>query len=194
MPVNPLSQQQLTDLILRCLREGKTLEIDGLGTFYPEPGGSYHFQSVDAPRVFIAYAVEDSERAEQLFDALQHGGFNPWMDRRKLLPGQNWARAIESVIEASDFFIPCLSTRSVSKRGGFQSELRYALDIARRMPLEDPFFVPVRLDDCFVPARIKREWQYIDLYPDWEQGVEGLLRSLRRGWKGPSQRRLQPIS
>jgi hypothetical protein len=193
LPLNPLNQQQLSDVILRCLREGKHVEIDGFGTFFPEPGDSYRFQSFDAPRIFIAYALENAAQADRLFDSMQQAGMNPWMDRRKLHPGQHWARAIESVIEASDFFLPCLSSQSVSKRGVFQSELRYALDIARRVPLEDPFLVPVRLDDCAVPVRIKREWQYIDLFPNWDEGVEKLLQSLRRQWKGPSQARLQPI-
>jgi hypothetical protein len=193
LPLKALTQQQLSDVILRCLREGKQVDIDGLGTFHPEPGGAYRFESFEAPRVFIAYAVEDAERAGQIYDAMEDAGMNPWMDRRKLLPGQNWARAIESVIETSDFFLPCLSNRSVRKRGGFQAEIRYALDIARRLPLEDPFLMPVRLDDCFVPGHIKREWQYIDLFPDWEVGVQRLLHSLRREWKGPAQRRLQTI-
>ena len=41
--------------------------------------------------------------------------------------------------------------RSVNKKGGFQAEVRYALDCARRMPLDDIFVAPVRLDDCRVP-------------------------------------------
>ncbi len=102
----------------------------------------------------------------------------PWMDRRNLKPGQNWPRLIESAIEASDFFLACLSTKSVSKRGGFQSEMRFALDVARKQPLESTYFVPLRLDDCSVPGRISREWQYIDLFPDWTVGIRKLVESL----------------
>ena len=32
--------------------------------------------------------------------------------------------------------MPCFSARSVGKKGGFQAELRYALDCARRIPLD----------------------------------------------------------
>ena len=87
------------------------------------------------------------------------------------MPGQNRPRAIEAAIETSDFFLPCFSRNSVSKWGGFRAEIRYALDCARRVPLDEIFIVPVRLDDCRVPRRIQRELQYIDLFPEWTAGV-----------------------
>lgn len=102
------------------------------------------------------------------------------MDIRKLMPGQNWPRAIEAAIEASDFFLACFSTRSVSKQGGFQAEIRYALDCARCIPLDEIFVVPVRLDYCRVPRVVQREIQYIDMFPDWERGLRKLLAALRR--------------
>ena len=102
------------------------------------------------------------------------------MDVRKLMAGQNWPRAIESAIESSDFFVACFSSRSVRKKGGFQSELRYALDCARRVPLDEIYIVPLRLDPCAVPRTIQHELQYIDLFPDWNGGIERLLNMLRR--------------
>jgi hypothetical protein len=131
--------------------------------------------------VFLAYVTEDADAAARLCDALESGGFSVWMDVRKLLPGQNWPRAIENAIETSDFFVPCFSTSSVNKRGGFQAEVRYALDCARRTPLDDIFIAPVRLDDCRVPRSIQRELQYVDLFPDWQRGVRRLAQILRRG-------------
>jgi hypothetical protein len=96
------------------------------------------------------------------------------------MPGQNWPRAIEAAIETSDFFLACFSTRSVSKRGGFQAEIRYALDCARRIPLDDIFVVPVRLDCCRVPRAVQHELEYIDLFPDWDRGLRKLVAALRR--------------
>ena len=66
------------------------------------------------------------------------------------------------------------------KKGGFQSELRYALDCARQVPLDEIYIVPVRLDDCTVPRIIQHELQYIDLFPDWDAGRDRLLAMLRR--------------
>ena len=101
------------------------------------------------------------------------------MDVRKLLTGQNRPRAIEGAIESADFFIPCLSEDSVRKKGGFQAEIRNALDCAREVPLDESFIVPVRVNSCRVPRAIQREYQYIDLFPDWNEACEDrCLRSI----------------
>jgi hypothetical protein len=104
----------------------------------------------------------------------------PWMDKEKLLPGQNWPRSIERAIEISDAFVPCFSRRSLAKRGQFQSELRWAMDCARRIPLEETFLIPVRLEPCGVPKRISDQVQYVDLFPDWERGMRRLVRALKK--------------
>jgi hypothetical protein len=102
------------------------------------------------------------------------------MDVRKLLPGQNWPRAIEGAIEAADFFVACFSQKSVFKKGGFQAEIRYALTCARQVPLDEVFILPVRLDGCRVPRAIQREYQYVDLFPDWARGLRRLLATMRK--------------
>ena len=108
-----------------------------------------------------------------------------------MLPGQNWPRAIEEAIETSDFFLPCFSRLSVRKKGSFQAEIRYALDCARRVPLDEIYLVPVRLDDCHVPVKIRRETHYIDLFPDWNRGVRRIVsviqKQLRKGRKSYSE-------
>lgn len=168
------NRARLAEIIRRCLEEGATVEIEGLGVFHPGPHG-YGFRPTTLPRVFVAYVQEDLAAAGRLYEQLRKCGYDAWLDKRKLLPGQNWPRAIESAIEVSDFFIACLSRRAVSKKGQFQSELRYALDCTRRIPLDEVFFIPVRLEECPVPSRIRREIQYVDLFPDWEKGFRRVL-------------------
>ena len=177
--VDLTSTPALARLLRRCLREGRTVEIERLGTFRPRPGGGFEFVANRKPGVFLAYADEDRAAVERLYDALARAGCDPWMDRRKLLPGQNWPRAIERAIEMADFFVACLSGRAVIKRGAFQSEMRYALDCARGALLDDVFFIPVRLDDCLVPARIRKHIQYVDLFPDFGAGVRRLVETIQ---------------
>jgi hypothetical protein len=172
--------QQLAQVVVQGLAEGKIIEIDGLGVFYPDPDCGYYFEPRTVPQVFIAYVKEDQAKAEMLYDTLAASGFGPWMDVRKLMPGQNWPRALESAIETSDFFVPCFSSNSVSKWGGFQAEIRYALDCARRVPLDEIFIVPLRLDACRVPRSIQRELQYVDVFPDWTAGVRQLVTTMQR--------------
>lgn len=174
----PLRGKALLDVIDSSLRHGAAIEIDGLGSFELK-ANRVVFQPNMRPRVFLAYAKEDRVEVKKLYDALHAAGFEPWMDEQKLLPGQNWPRAIQRAIELSDFFLICFSRRSVGKRGFFQSELRYALDVAAWVPLEEIFLVPIRLCDCQVPIEIARKTQYIDLFPDWEVGVKALVLMMK---------------
>ena len=163
----------LTELITRCLREGTPIEIDGLGKFELEQE-EVVFQPNNRIRVFLAYAEEDRATVKKLYDELQKAGFEPWMDTAKLMPGQNWPRAIQQAIDVTDFILVNFSHRSIGKRGHFQCELRHALEVAERMPLGEIFLVPVRLSECDVPNEIARKTQYIDLFPDYETGFKAL--------------------
>ena len=178
--IDDASVEQLVQVVIRGVAEGRTVEIEPLGVFYPDREKGFRFEARAVHQVFIAYGSEDREQASELYDALEAGGFHPWLDVRRLLPGQNWPRAIENAIETSDFFVPCFSTNSVNKRGGFQAEIRYALDCARRVPLDDMFVVPVRLNACRLPRSIQNEYQYIDLFPDRAKGIRRMLSTMRR--------------
>lgn len=171
---------QIARIVRNCLERGRAVEIDGLGAFRPDAEGGFRFEPQIRPRVFLAYAVEDHAAADRLYDAFARNGFDAWLDRRKLLPGQNWPRAIKQAIAVSDFFVACFSAKSGGKRGTFQSELRYALDCANRLPLEDVYFIPVRIEECPVPPRIAQELQYVDLFPNWEKGFQRILAVIRR--------------
>lgn len=171
---------RIARIVRRCLAEGASVEIDGLGVFQPSSGKpGFRFVARNRPRVFLAYAAEDLSTVRKLYTALSAAGFDPWLDKKKLLPGQNWPRSIETAIETSDFFIACFSKRSVAKRGGFQSELRYALECAGRVPLDEIFLLPVRFEECEPPRRVTRHLQYVNLFPDWGAGVRTLIQTMR---------------
>jgi len=174
------SPRVIARLIREALESGSMIEIDGLRTFRPDGNTGFIFEGRKRPTVFIAYVHEDAGMADRLFDAFESAGFDPWLDRRKLLPGQNWPRAIQDALETSDFVVPCFSAYSVRKKGGFQAEIRYALDCASRIPLDQIFLVPVRLDCCPIPPQISRVVQYVDLFPDFQIGFRRILRVLKR--------------
>lgn len=172
--------EQVLAIVRRGLDRGQTVEIDGLGTFRPAAGGGYEFISPTKPRVFIAYVREDLALARRVQDGIAAAGCAPWLDKDKLLPGQNWPRAIRRAVEISDVFVACFSERSIAKRGQFHNELRWALDCARLRPLEALFLVPVRLEPCTVPGRIAEQLQYVDLFPDWDAGMKRVVRAVRK--------------
>ena len=152
-PLNDLaSARHVATVIRTCLNEGRRVEIERLGEFRPACGGGFQFVPENRPSIFLAYVSEDASKVERLCEILEAAGFDAWMDRRKLLPGQNWPRAIERAIENADFFVACLSRHSVNKRSCFQGEMRFALDCARRVPFDQVYFVPARLESCTVPV------------------------------------------
>ena len=167
----------VADVVKQALLHGGPVELDGLGAFVLKDG-EVQFIPETTPRVFIAYVYEDTPYALRLARALQAAGMKPWLDRWKLLPGQDWPRAIERAIARADFFVPCLSKRALKKRGQFPYELRLALRCADRMPLDQNFIAPVRIDDCDVPSAIQSRVQYVDLFPDWDTGTKRLKESL----------------
>jgi len=172
--------EQVAVILRECLEEGSTIEINGLGVFRPGNRGGFEFESRRTKRVFIAYADEDLPTALRLFQKLEKHGYEPWLDKKRLLPGQNWPRAIERAISISDYFVACFSTLACAKRGMFHSELRYALDCASCLPLDEVFFIPVRIEECQVPSRITRCIQYVDLFPDFDEGFQNIVNAMEK--------------
>lgn len=183
---------KIFEIIRKSLDAGQAVEIEGLGRFHATAQG-YRFDPEAQPTVFVAYASEDLEIARRLAEALRASDCSPWLDKDRLMPGQNWTQSIERAISDADAFVACFSTRSVSKRGQFQSELRHALECAERRPLDEVFLLPVRVELCEVPERIAKQVQYVDLFPDWERGVKRLVRSIRRAARGRMGTRFRPV-
>jgi hypothetical protein len=172
-------REQILAIVRRALDRGQTVEIDGLGVFRFTQG-SYQLVPQTQPQVFIAYVEEDLALARKLCNGIAAAGCAPWLDKDKLLPGQNWPRAIRRAVEISDVFVACFSPRSIVKRGQFHNELRWALECARLRPLEATFLVPVRFEPCTVPGRIAEQLQYVDLFPDWEAGMKKVVRAVQK--------------
>jgi hypothetical protein len=186
----PNITRRVARIVRDALEHGMAVEIDGLGTFLPGRTRGFRFVEQTKARVFIAYVEEDLAAAKKLYTALEQHGFRPWLDRKKLLPGQNWPRAIETAIQASNFFVACFSQRSTCKRGSFHSELRFALNCAAQVPLDEIFFIPVRLDQCVVPRNISRKIQYVDLFPDWHDGVGTVVEVMKKQEQNRKSKRL----
>jgi len=116
-------------------------------------------------KVFLCHSSGDKSAIRELYRQLTaEGWMDIWLDEMKLLPGQEWDWEIEKAVEDADIVLVCLSTRSVDKEGYVQKELRFALNIADEKPEGSIFVIPLRLDDCIVPRRL-RHWQWVDYFP-----------------------------
>lgn len=125
-------------------------------------------------RVFLCHSSKDKPAVRELYKKLcVESWLDPWLDEEKLLPGQDWHMEIEKAVEVTDVVVVLLSNQSVSQEGYVQRELKMALDVADEKPESAIFIVPLRLDDCPAPRRL-RGWHYVDYFPadrkDWAVG------------------------
>ena len=131
-------------------------------------------------QVFLSYARADSKKAKRLYNALcQTVPFHVWFDGVDLLPGVRWEPAIRKAIRESDYFLAVLSHESVSNRGFRHTELREALEVAKEFPDNWIFLIPTRLNDCRMPLEGMEDFNYLDLFPKWGDGVHRLCRTLK---------------
>ncbi|MCP4343976.1 MAG: TIR domain-containing protein [Desulfobacterales bacterium] len=128
-------------------------------------------------KVFISYAREDIETARKLYHDLKKAGLDPWMGDIDLLPGQRWKTEVEKAIKKASFFITLISENSVSKKGVAHRELKKALEILEEYPSDDIFIVPARLDDCEVSYKKLHNIRWIDLFPNYNEGLREILQS-----------------
>lgn len=107
-------------------------------------------------RVFLCHASEDKAKVREIYQRLQADGIEVWLDEEKLLPGQKWRHEIPKAVRNSDVILVCLSKRSTTKEGYVQKEISYALDIAEEKLENTIFIIPLRLEECELPGRLRR--------------------------------------
>lgn len=127
-------------------------------------------------RVFLCHSSGDKEIVRLLNKHLIADGIDTWFDEDKLLPGQDWRLEIFKAVRKVDAVIVCLSQASSNKAGFIQREIKYALDSAEEQPEGAIFIIPLRLEECPVPERL-RQWQWVDYFSGG--GYERLLSALR---------------
>jgi hypothetical protein len=140
--------------------------------------------------VFISYRRMDVKPAAALFEVLQRESIPVWFDLEMLLPGQEWRSEILAMIgDPSVAFLACYSVASASsEEAHYQNEeILAAVEYFHRLPPGRRWLVPIRFDDCILPAwdlgmgRTLASLQQVDLFgPEYESNLDGLLTSLHQ--------------
>lgn len=128
---------------------------------------------------FISYAHEDIEAARRLTNDLKRSGLKVWLDKESLLPGQKWEIALRAAIKDSRYFVPLISSTSVKKKGYVQRELKLALDTLEEFPESQTYIIPARLDDCEPSHHRLKELHWVDMFPNWNDGLNKILLSVK---------------
>jgi hypothetical protein len=126
-------------------------------------------------KVFLCHAHADRDPVRALYARLTQDGVDAWLDKEKLLPGQDWELEIKKAVREADVVVVCLS-KQFNQAGFRQKEVRLALDTAMEQPEGEIFIIPARLEECDNLESL-RKWHEVDLFE--EDGYEKFVRALR---------------
>jgi hypothetical protein len=125
------------------------------------------------PYVFISYSRKDRQFVEKLVERLRRSGVNTWTDLENILPGQDFASAIDnSVINATALIF--VASRSAGDSAWITREVELA--VRRNAPV-----IPALLDDegeRHMPFAL-RGLQWVDFRENFEPAFEKLLAGVR---------------
>jgi len=77
-------------------------------------------------QVFLSYENSDNEFASALSRELEKRGLSVWLDKRNLLPGDNWSLEIGKAMAKSQAMIVLISPESM-RSDKVRQEIEYAL-------------------------------------------------------------------
>ena len=107
------------------------------------------------PRIFLCYAPEDEAPVREIHSLLRQEGFQPWMDKLNLSPGENRRREIRRALGVSDFMLIFFSSISVASKGYLQEDFQYALTCLETISEGKIDIIPVRIDSCDPPSSVQ---------------------------------------
>ena len=125
-------------------------------------------------KVFLCHASADKTVVRGLYQRLIKDGVDAWLDKEKLLAGQDWELEIRRAVRAADVVVVCLS-KQFNQAGFRQKEVRLALDTAMEKSEGEIFIIPARLEECETLESL-RKWHWVDLFE--EDGHDRLIRAL----------------
>ncbi len=115
--------------------------------------------------IFLSYSSDDADAARRICEALRAVGLEVWFDQSELRGGDAWDASIRNQIKECALFVPIISASTNARSEGyFRLEWKLAVDRSHLMADDQPFFLPVILDDtpepsARVPDRFReRQW------------------------------------
>jgi hypothetical protein len=115
-------------------------------------------------RAFISYSRVNKEFATKLSKGLRAAGYPIWFDQLDIPTGARWDDELEDALQECSIFMIILTPASIASEN-VKDEIGYAIDHGKRI-------LPVLLEDCDVPLRLRR-FQYVDFTTkSFEEGFE----------------------
>lgn len=122
-------------------------------------------------KTFLSYSRANKDFAIRLAKELKSEGFHVWLDQLDIPLGARWDVEVEKALEESEIFMIIMTPASIASEN-VRDEIGYAIDNGKR-------FLPVLLENCTVPLRLRR-FQYVDFSnKNFDEGVEAAKELLR---------------
>jgi len=122
-------------------------------------------------RAFISYSRINKEFATKLTKGLRSAGYPVWFDQLDIPTGARWDDEVEKALRECNIFMVILTPASITSEN-VKDEIGYAIDRGKRI-------LPVLLEDCDVPLRLRR-FQYVDFTTkSFEEGFESAKELLK---------------
>jgi formylglycine-generating enzyme required for sulfatase activity len=122
-------------------------------------------------KTFLSYSRANKDFAVKLARELKSEGFAVWLDQLDIPPGARWDAEVEKALTESEVFM-VIMTQASTQSDNVLDEIGYAIDNGKR-------FLPVLLEKCNVPLRLRR-FQYVDFTDkSFDEGVESAKELLR---------------
>ena len=142
---------------------------------------------------FISYVRENEDDINRLHKLLEAEGISCWLDKKDIKPSDFWPVAIVEAIQSGACFLACFSKESEGKPSShMREEIYMAIEAGKLLPPDKKWIIPIRLSECSIPhynlggGRDLSQVQYIDLFPDWDEGIRKLLDSLNSIFEKPT--------
>lgn len=129
------------------------------------------------PMVFIVNSINNNVIVDQIAERLlQEDAILTWIDRKDLLPGDNWQSKIKEAVEKADRLLFFFSNSNINKEMWLRKSLKLALSQAKVNESIGRRIIPVLLDDISIPTELN-DLVWLKM---WEKGAyEKLVRAIK---------------
>lgn len=122
-------------------------------------------------KTFLSYSRANKDFALKLARELKSEGFPVWLDQLDIPLGARWDVEVERALIECEIFMIIITKDSIASENVLD-EIGYAIDSGKR-------FLPVLLERCNIPLRLRR-FQYVDFTnKSFDEGVETAKELLR---------------
>ena len=113
---------------------------------------------------FISYSTINKEFTTKFVKSLRAGGYPVWFDLLDIPTGSRRDDEVKQALRECSTFVVILTPQSIASEN-VKDEINYAID-------QDKHILPVLLEACDVPLRLRR-FQYVDfMTKSFEEGID----------------------